>query len=444
MNDISKSSLHRVLGVPSLVLFGLAYMVPLTIFTTYGVVTTITKGHLPVAYIVTLFAMFFTALSYGSMVNKQPTAGSAYSYASKAFGSSVGFMVGWTLLLDYIFLPLINFLLIGIFLHEYFPAISAHIWIIASIALATIFNILGIKLVAKMNFIIVGAQAIFLIVFFALTFAMVLKGDAPSIISPFIGDDLKLNSIVAGAAILCLSFLGFDAISTLSEEAHNPRRSVPIAIIFCTLIAGLLFIITAWAGHLVFPNWQDFKNEDTAATDVMARLGGHFLVTFFTAAYIAGAFASAMASQVSVVRILYSMGRDNMLPNRIFGVISKKFGTPIGATLVVSLVSLLALVMSVTFAVNMISFGALAAFSFVNLSVIKVLFIDQKQNKGSKLIIYGVLPFIGFLFTLWLWTSLSSITFIIGMIWFAIGFIYLLYLTRFFKIKPKEFNMEDE
>ena len=442
MDSNSRSSLHRVLGIPSLVLFGLAYMVPLTIFTTYGVVTAKTGGHLPVAYVITLFAMLFTALSYGSMVSKQPIAGSSYSYARAAFGANVGFMVGWTLLLDYIFIPLINFLLIGIYLNEYFPAIPVYVWILAAIALVTLFNILGLELVAKMNFLIIGVQVLFLIVFFALTFSLVARGEAPSLLSPFIGNDFNFHAVVSGSAILCLSFLGFDAISTLSEEAHNPKRSVPIAILLCTFVAGILFIITAWAGHLVFPNWQDFKNDDTASLELMAKLGGPFFVTFFTAAYIAGAFASAMASQVSVVRILYSMGRDKMLPHRIFGLVSKKYGTPIGATIVVSLISLFALIMDLTLAVNMISFGALAAFSCVNLAVIKVILIDQKQNKGIDFILYGVLPFIGFIFTLWLWTSLASVTFIIGLTWFVIGFIYLLYLTRMFSVNSKALSLE--
>ena len=443
MENIHKMSLRRVLGVPSLIIFGLAYMAPLTIFTTYGVVTTETLGHLPVAYAFTLVAMFFTAFSYGSMVKEYPSAGSAYSYTFQAFGSTTGFMVGWTLLLDYIFLPLINFLLIGLYLSSYFPAIPAYVFTLSAIIIITLLNILGIKLATKMNFAIIGFQAIFVVVFLAMCFWRILQPDAPSLLSPFYSENMQFQPIIAGAAVLCLSFLGFDAISTLSEEARDPTRTVPRAIVLCTLIAGILFIITAWAGHMAFPDWRSFKDLDTAANELILNICGEYVFIFFAAAYLSSGFASALASQISVSRILYSMGRDKTLPNAVFGKISAKFGTPIGATLVVGFVSLLSLVVSLTLVINVISFGALVAFSFVNIAVIKIFIFDKKRLKVHEVILYGLFPFIGFLFTLWLWTSLHFMTFAIGLCWFAIGFIYLAYRTKFFKVKLKKLDMEE-
>ncbi|UXM96579.1 APC family permease (plasmid) [Bartonella sp. HY329] len=436
-------SLRRVLGVPSLIIFGLAYMAPLTIFTTYGVVTSETLGHLPVAYAFTLIAMFFTAVSYGSMVKEYPSAGSAYSYTFRAFGSTTGFMVGWTLLLDYIFLPLINFLLMGLYLSSYFPIIPSYVFTLAAIIIITGLNILGIKLATRMNFAIIGFQTIFLMIFLAMCFWRVFQPDAPSLLSPFYSEHMQINPIIAGAAVLCLSFLGFDAISTLSEEARDPTRTVPRAIVLCTLIAGILFIITAWAGHMAFPDWRSFKDLDTAANELILNICGEYIFIFFAAAFVSSGFASALASQISVSRILYSMGRDKTLPNSVFGKISAKYGTPIGATLVVGFISLLSLVISLTLVINIISFGALVAFSFVNIAVIKIFIFDKKRRQLHELIIYGVMPLIGFLFTLWLWTSLSFITFVIGLCWFAIGFIYLTYRTNFFKVELKKMDMEE-
>src|SRR3954470_16632038 len=151
---------RRVLGLPALVFFGLAYMVPLTVWTTYGVVTTETRGHLPLAYTVTTIAMLLTAYSYGRMVVAQPIAGSAYSYASRSFGRPVGFMVGWALLLDYIFLPMINYLVIGLYMNDYFPGIAQGVWVVVAVLLVTGLNILGIRLLAGMNLIFVAAQVV--------------------------------------------------------------------------------------------------------------------------------------------------------------------------------------------------------------------------------------------------------------------------------------------
>lgn len=437
------NKLHRVLGLPSLVFFGLAYMVPLAIFDTYGIVTQVTLGHLPLAYVLTLAAMFFTAYSYGRMVEVLPAAGSAYSYSRYAFGGSAGFMVGWTLMLDYIFLPMLNYILIGIYMSEYFPAVSATWWIIGAILLVTILNILGIKVVARMNFIIIAFQFIFLAFFLTLFFTSIARDGAPSLLAPFYSENMRIGAIVSGAAILCLSFLGFDAVSTLSEETKNPKRDIPRAIMLCTVFGGLIFILSAWAGHIVFPDWQAFADPDAAAVEVMDKAGGAFMVSFFTAAYMTGTFASTMAAQASVSRILYAMGRDRVLPYALFGTVHRTLGTPVRATIFVGLISLIALIIDLELAASMISFGALAAFSFVNLSVIKTYLIDQGKTQGFDLLRYGLLPGFGFLLTIWLWTGLSTLTFIVGFIWMAIGFAYLLYLTKMFSRPVPQLNLSE-
>src|SRR3954452_3066038 len=234
---------QRVLGLPALVFFGLAYMVPLTVWTTYGVVTTSTEGHLPLAYTITTVAMMLTAYSYGRMVVAQPSAGSAYSYASKAFGRPLGFMVGWALLLDYVFLPMINYLVIGLYMTDYFPSIPQEVWIIVAVVLVTGLNILGIRLLAGMNLLFVSAQFVFIAVFAAMAIAKITSDvDVQSYSAPFYSDGTDLGLVFSGAAILALSFLGFDAVSTLSEETNDPRRKIPRAIILCALIGGGVYI----------------------------------------------------------------------------------------------------------------------------------------------------------------------------------------------------------
>ncbi|HEX5524859.1 MAG TPA: APC family permease [Pedococcus sp.] len=435
--------LQRVLGLPALVLFGLAYMVPLTVFTTYGVVTDSTAGHLPGAYVLTLVAMLFTAYSYGRMVAVHPYAGSAYTYTQKSFGGHAGFLVGWALLLDYIFLPMINYLVIGIYLNAQFPSIAQPVWIVAAIVLVTALNVLGIRLVTRMNLVLVAFQLIFIAVFVVAAVRSISADGAPSLTTPFFGDNPQYGALFAGAAILCLSFLGFDAISTLSEETHNPRRTIPLAIMLTTVIGGVTFIAVSYIAHLAFPDYGAFTDVDSASLDVMKHVGGSLLASFFTAAYIAGCFASAMASQASVSRILYAMGRDGVLPRRVFGRLSIRFHTPVLATLVVGAVSFVALFISLELAAAMISFGALAAFSFVNLSVIKHYVIDGGRRSGGDLVRYAVVPGIGVALTAWLWTSLSSTTFVVGGVWVAVGVAYLLFLTRGLTRRPPQLALDE-
>jgi putrescine importer len=432
-----ETKLARVLGLPALVFFGLAYMVPLTVWTTYGLVTDETHGHLPAAYVVTVVAMLLTAYSYSRMVEAYPTSGSAYTYASSAFGRPVGFIVGWALLLDYIFLPMLNFLAIGLYMKDYFPDVPVEVWILLCIALVTGLNILGVRLLANVNLVLVVAQFVFIAVFLVLVVGKI-TGDVEvrSFTAPFYESGIDSKAVFAGAAVLALSFLGFDAVSTLAEETRDPRRLIPRAIMLCTFIGGGVYLLQSYAGHLVFPDYRSFASVDTASTDVMKATGGDLFNSFFTAVYVAGAFASAMASQASVSRILYAMGRDGSLPRPIFGRLSRRFRTPVTANLIVGAVSLTALFISLSTVASMISFGALAAFSFVNLAVVKHYVLDGGRRSGADLVRFGVIPVVGFVVTVWLWTSLSFFTIKVGVIWVAVGFAYMVWLTRGFRRAP--------
>ncbi|SDA30091.1 amino acid/polyamine/organocation transporter, APC superfamily [Pseudomonas sp. NFPP10] len=428
------TSLRRILGLPALVFFGLVYMVPLTVFTTYGVVTQLTGGRTAAAYVITLLAMIFTALSYSVMVKKYPIAGSAYSYASLSFGPGIGFLAGWSLLLDYLFLPMINYLVIGLFLNLAFPAVPAWVFVVATISLVTLLNIRGIGSVSSMSNLIVCAQMVFVVVFVALVVRQLAGAENLDLSAPWVGDGSQdgLLPLMAGAAVLCLSFLGFDAVSTLAEETRDPRRDIPRAIVITTLGAGLLFILLAMTSQLAFPG-SSFKDADSAASEVMLHAGGRFLEMFFTATYVAGAAGSALASQASVSRILFSMGRDGILPRRVFGTLSERYKTPVVAIVLVSLVSLLAVVIDLTTLASMISFGALVAFSVVNLAVIKSHLGQGQLRSTARLLQYGLLPLIGFALIAWLWTSLSALTLGIGLAWFALGLLYLGIHTRGFR-----------
>lgn len=433
--------LKRVMGTPSLVVFGLAYMVPMTIFTTYGLVTTITEGHLSAAYAVTLAAMLFTAFSYAFLVRVIPSAGSAYSFTQRIFGRHVGFLTGWTVMLDYLLLPMLNYLLIGLYLNAQFPAVPTWAFTLAAIALVTVLNIVGITVVRSANLVLVGAQAVFVVVFAALALARVREGQ--SLLEPFASPDMSLPLIMSGAAILCLSFLGFDAVSTMSEEARDPRRTVPRAIILTTLIGGAAFILVSWVSHLAFPDWQSLTDPDAAAVEIMDSVGGQALVALFLAAYIAGSTASAMASQASVARILFAMGRDGVLPRRVFGRVSARFRSPVGAVLVVSAVALLALAADLETVASVVSFGALAAFSLVNLGAAKH-FLAGRTPSLPDLLRYGLVPGVGFLLTVWLWFSLSGPALMVGLAWLAAGAAYLLVLTRGFRRPPPAVDLDAE
>lgn len=435
--------MNRVLGLTGLTVFGIAYMVPLTVFSTLGPVAEITGNGVPGAYVITLVCMLFTALSYGKMTRRFPVAGSAYTYSQQTFGGHAGFLTGWALMLDYLLLPMINYLLLGLYLGAYLPAVPSAVWVLAAIVLVTVLNVLGIKSVSTFNGIVVVVQVVFAVAFVILSLGSLPAGGAPDPSVAFSGMN-GAGALFTGAAILCLSFLGFDAVSTLSEEARHPRRDVPRAIMAVTFIGGLTFIALSFVSYLVVPDWQSFENVDTASAEVVQAAGGAWLSNFFAACLVAGATGSALASQASVSRILYTMGRDGVLPRPVFGVLTRRFNSPARATLVVSVVSLTALVLPLDLVISIISFGALAAFSMVNLSVVKGYAIDDGRRRGRDLVSFVVLPLIGFALTLWLWTSLPGSALVVGGVWLLAGIAYLAALTRGFRQKPPVLDLKED
>ncbi|MNM56375.1 Putrescine importer PuuP [compost metagenome] len=338
---------------------------------------------------------------------------------------------------------MLSYLLIGIYMSEYFPTIHAWVWVASSIALVTFLNLIGIESITRVNWILVVVQLVFIIVFVALSIRNLADQSTPvSLLAPFNHDGFSVPLIMTGAAVLCLSFVGFDAVSTMAEETANPTSRIPQAIMAVALIGGLLFLLVSYFAQMVFPDWSTFADPDSASVDVMRRVGGELLVTAFTATYVAGCFASAMVSQASVSRVLFAMGRDGALP-RTFGQLVTRKRVPASAIVLVSVLSLIALVISLDTVANMISFGALFAFSAVNLAVVKHYLVDQKLRGARNGVLYGVIPGLGFLSTLWLWSSLSSLSFMIGLGWMAMGFVCLLGLTRAFRVKLPELQLAE-
>ncbi|MHC6175908.1 APC family permease [Glutamicibacter sp. X7] len=440
MEQQTTPQLRRALGLIGLTLFGLSYMAVGTVFTTYGIVNQITEGRLPLAYVVALITMLFTALSYAAMVRKFPVAGSAYTYVQQSYGGAAGFITGWVLLLDYLFIPMLNFLILGLYVSSQFPSIPMQIPAFGAVLLVYLFNVLGIKLASRFNIATVAISTAVVVAFGILALKLAVNDpNAPGLLEPFLPGAAGFSPILTGAGILALSFLGFDAVSTLSEEARRPNRDIPRAIILTTLIGGGIFIVVSWIGALAYrpENWATVPQDllDSAGVVLANFVGGPVFGIAMVIATIAGCLGSGLAGQVSVSRILYSMGRDGILPRR-FGALSARYKTPVFSTTIVSLIALSCLFLSLDQVAFMISFGALAAFSMVNLSVIRSYLFprDGEPARGVlSLIRYGLLPGIGFALSIWLWTSLDPVTWVVGGIWALLGVGILAAKTGFFR-----------
>jgi putrescine importer len=445
MTTTAAPTLVRTLGLRSLVLFGLAYMTPIIVLGIFGVVASATGGATPSAYLLALVAMLFTASSYGRMAAAYPVAGSAYTYVRQAIDSRVGFLVGWAVLLDYMFLPMVIWLIGQAYLEAQFPGIPGWIWLVLFIIITTGLNILGIRVAEKANYALMAFQILVLAIFVALSIGSIVTNDGGGGLfsgAAFFNSTTSLAGISAGAAIAAYSFLGFDAVTTLTEEAVEPRKTVPRAILLVALIGGGIFVIVAYVTQVVHPGGH-FADSDSAALDIALKIGGNVFGAIFLAGLIIAQFASGLAAQAGASRLLYAMGRDGVLPKRVFGVINGKFRTPMLSIIVTGVVGLIALFLTVTTSTSFINFGAFTAFTMVNVSVITYYFKHRRGEQKLNLWLYLVFPIIGAVVSISLLTQLDSNALLLGAIWLGIGIVYLLFLTRFFRTAPPEMDLSD-
>ncbi|QYN16502.1 APC family permease [Amycolatopsis sp. DSM 110486] len=435
------AKLERRLGLPGVVLFGLAYMAPLIVLGTFGVVATTTAGTVPSAYVVALVAMLFTAASYGKMAATHPVAGSAYTYVRKAIDSRLGFLVGWAVLLDYFFLPMVIWLIGGAYLSAQFPDVPSWLWLIAFIVLTSLLNVLGIKIAEKANFVLMAFQVLVIVFFVVLSLKQVLA-DGHSVASgdPFFHPGSTFGTISGGAAVAAYSFLGFDAVTTLTEEAVEPKRTIPRAILLTALIGGGVFIVLAYVTQLVHPGFL-FDDESSAAFEIARHIGGSLFGALFLAGLVVAQFASGIAAQASASRLMFAMGRDGVLP-RIFGRLQPKLNTPAFAIGLTGIVGLVALALDVTTSTSFINFGAFTAFTMVNVSVIAT-WIRTRHTTSRNVLTWLIAPAIGAVVDLWLLVNLDGLALTFGLVWLGIGIVYLVVLTRGFRRPPPEMSFEE-
>ncbi|WP_394137324.1 APC family permease [Cytobacillus oceanisediminis] len=439
--------LKRSLNLWQIVIMGLAYMTPMVVFDTFGIVSGITKGHVPTAYIIALIGMLFTAVSYGKLVKVFPQAGSAYTYTQKAMNRHLGFLVGWSSLLDYLLLPMVNALLTKLYLNALFPSVPDFIWVLVFVGIVTFLNLRSVNVLANFNTLFVLIQILIMIVFIILVVKGLNAGEGTGTVlslQPFFVEGMNIPVLITGATILCFSFLGFDAVTTLAEETPNPEKTIPKAIMLTALCGGLIFITTSFFIQLFFPDISRFKEPDAALPEIALYVGGKLFQSIFLCTTFVNTLASGIASHASVSRLLYVMGRDKVFPEKWFGYVHPKWRTPAINVVIVGVISLSAWFFDLVTAASLINFGALMAFTFVNLSVIGHFAFRQKMHRNPKgFFNYVIMPLLGAGSIGILWINLNISSIIMGAAWFAVGFVYLVYLTKAFRAAPPQFVSEE-
>jgi amino acid transporter len=428
-----KQELKRSLTLTDLVVYGMIFMIPIAPFGVYGYVNAEAPGMVPLAYIIGMVAMLFTALSYGSMAKAFPIAGSVYSYAQRGLNQHVGFIAGWLMLLDYLLIPPLLYVYAAMALNHLYPDIPKVGFILAFLVSATFVNLRGITFTARMNIIFLLAQLVVLgiFLFYAWTALHNGGGHGELTLAPLYNPEtFNFALLMQAVSIAVLSFLGFDAISTLAEEIKgDPGKSVGKAALITLLVMGVIFVAQTWIATDLAAG-MGFTSADTAFYEIAEIAAGSWLATVTgVATALAWGVAVAITSQAAVSRLLFGMARDGKLP-KVLAKVHPKHNTPYLSIYLVALLSLLIcylFINSVDTLTSLVNFGALSGFMLLHLTVINYYW---RRQKSGQVVRHLICPVIGFIIVAAIMYNMGVDAQKLGLIWIALGLVYLFFLNK--------------
>lgn len=431
IDELKTPELRRTLTLWDLVFYGIIVIQPTAPMPLFGVVSQEARGHVVTAILIALVAMSLTAVSYGRMARVYPSAGSAYAYVRGEFGMFTGYLTGWGIVLDYLLNPLICTIWCSKAAANLLP-IPFPIWAAFFALLFTLLNLRGIQSSAATNrwmaIVMFGVVAYLLIA--VVRYLTGLAPFSPGFFSkPFYDPaTFSLPAVFTGTSIAALTYIGFDSISTLSEEAVDPAKNILRATVLTCLATGLLAAIEVYGGQLVWPDFRHYPDVDTAYSFVAGRAGGLVLFHIVNGTLLLATIGSGMGSQLGAARLLYGMGRDNALPRSFFGHISDRTNVPSYNVLLSGAIALAgALLISYQLGAELLNFGAFLAFTGVNAATFNHYYLKRRNRHWS----YLVLPLAGCAVCLYIWFSLRWQARLAGFLWLSAGAVFAFFRRRF-------------
>lgn len=440
--------LKRLLTVKDLVFFGIVLIQPIAPVGIFGLSSKMSHGHVSATIVIAMVAMMLTAFSYGRMAAVYPSAGSAYTYVSRGLGAHLGFLAGWAMFLDYLVIPLINTVYCSLTLERIFPAVPYAAWAVLFVTVITLLNLRGIRATARANIALLAVMTVVIVAFVGLAVRyLVHAGGWGSLLTfkPFYTPaTFDLKALGAATSLAALTYIGFDGVTTLAEEVRNPKRSVLLAVVMVCFLTGIFSTVEVYLAQLVWPDYTTFSNLETAFLDVTQRVGGDWLFQAMALILIVACVGSGLAGQAGAARLLYGMGRENVLPRQLFGHLSPRTNIPNYNMILVGALTLTAIpFVDYELAATVLNFGAFLAFMGVNLATIREYYF---RHRGGQPGVFAdlLVPAVGFVFCLAIWLSLPTPAKIAGGVWLLIGFSFDAVKSRGFRIQPVPIDFSDQ
>jgi putrescine importer len=424
--------LKRSLKLWHLVVYGIVIIQPTAPMGIYGVVSNVARGHVVSTILIAMVAMLFTAVSYGRMARVYPSAGSAYTYVGREINPLAGYIVGWSMLMDYLLNPIICAIWCSAAARNVLPTVPYAAWAVAFVLLFMLLNLRGVQASGRVNAILALAMSLIVVVFLAYAIrylALVARPVGGQWLAPFYDASTFSPSLLfRGTSIAVLTYIGFDGISTMSEEVENPRRNIMLATVFTCVIIGILSAIEAYVAQLAWPYQGLFPDAlvDTAYVHVARRIGGTFLFQLLNTTLLIANLGSGVAAQFGAARLLYGMGRGGSLPQRFFGVLSPKTAIPRNNVLLVGAITLVGVfLLTYERGAELLNFGAFIAFMGVNVAAL----LHYRFRSSEKVLLPLGIPLAGLLVSVFIWLNLSHSAQFLGFIWILFGLV-LYWLRR--------------
>jgi putrescine importer len=437
--------LRRALRLRDLILYGIVVIQPTAPMPAYGLVSETAHGHVVTAILLAMFAMLFTAIAYGRMARAYPSAGSAFTYVGQEIHPALGYVTGWGMVMDYLLNPLICTIFCSQLAQNIAPNVPYFVFAIFFAGLFTGLNLFGINTSAKINETLAIAMGVVIAIFFIVAARYVFghpHAESGFFWHPFYNPQtFALKSVFGGTSLAVLTYIGFDGISTLSEEAKNPTRDILLATVLVCLIIGVLAACEVYAAQLIWPTARPFPDVTTAFVHVAGLAGGTWLLQLVNGTLLVATIGSGIGSQLGAARLLYAMGRSSAIPKSFFGVLDPVRQIPRNNVLFAGALALLgALTINFERGVELLNFGALIAFMGVNASSLVRYYIRaQKRGLGDLLP-----PICGFSICLLLWWNLNSYAKIAGTVWMLVGLAYGAWRTGWFRGNLISFELPPE
>jgi len=433
--------LKRVLGLWDLVYYGIILTSPIAVVPMFGEAQVLSHGHAVTTLLAAMLAMTATAVSFGRMATVYPSAGSVYTYVSRGFNSHIGFVIGWAMFLEYLFQPLQNSLYAALTIQRLLPHIPFALLSAVAVGFMTCLCWFGIRTTARANQILLGLMSVVMVAFIGEGLWYIFAHQhwhglvsAQPIYDP---RTFSVRAIAAGTALAATTYIGFDGVSILAEEVENPKRNVLLASVLVCFFTGVFAAFQAYLAQRVWPDYRTLANPETAFMDIARVVGGYNLFFAFGIVLLISSLACGLAGLLGAVRLLYGMGRDNLLPRKIFGHLNAARGNPsYNVAIAGALAYLGTLTMEWERSVEILNFGALMAFMAVNLAAVRYFGFSSEWDGKRNIFLDIIIPSLGFLFCLVIFLGLQGSTLVLGAIWVGAGGLYVMLKTKGFRTQP--------